>query len=78
MIYVELCFQTVGHIQEVEIEWQNRKRKREGKEDLPPLYTAEEAYECLQYFVRVEYDEIVEIDENISIRFNDAGHMLRF
>jgi len=24
----------------------------------------------------VNYDEIVEIDENISIRFNDAGHML--
>ena len=66
-----------GHIQEVEIEWQNRKRKREGKEDLPPLYTAEEAYECLRYFVPVKYDEIVEIDENISIRFNDAGHMLR-
>ncbi len=65
-----------GHIQEVEIEWKNRKRMREGKEDLPPLYTAEEAYACLQYFVPVEYDKIIEIDENISLRFNDAGHML--
>ena len=73
---MKLCFQIVGHIQEVEIEWRNRKRKREGKEDLPPLYTAEEAYNCLQYFVPVKYDEIVEIDENISVRFNDAGHML--
>lgn len=65
-----------GHIQEVEIEWQNKKRQREGKADLPPLYTAEEAYECLQYFVPIQYDEIVEVDENISIRLNDAGHML--
>ena len=72
----EIMLPDSGHIQEVEIEWQNRKRKREGKEDLPPLYTAEEAYACLQYFVPVNYDEIIEIDENISVRFNDAGHML--
>ena len=65
-----------GHIQEVEIEWKNRKRMREGKENLPPLYTAEDAYKCLEIFSPVDYDDIVEVDDNISIRFNDAGHML--
>ena len=65
-----------GHIQEVEIEWKNRKRLREGKEALPPLYTAEEAFNCLEIFSPVDYDDIVEIDDNISVRFNDAGHML--
>ena len=65
-----------GHIQEVEITWRNRKRMREGKEDLPPLYTAEEAYKSLEVFEPVDYDDIVEVCENISVRFNDAGHML--
>ncbi len=65
-----------GHIQEMEIEWRNKKRKREGKKELPPLYTAEEATKSLELFRGVKYDEIVEIDENIKIRFNDAGHML--
>lgn len=65
-----------GHIQEVEIEWKNRKRKREGKPEMPPLYTAEEALQCLELFKPVHYDEIIEIDENIQVRFNDAGHML--
>ena len=65
-----------GHIQETEIEWKNRKRVREGKEPLPPLYTAEEAEKCLEIFRPVDYDDIIEIDENISVRFNDAGHML--
>ena len=65
-----------GHIQEMEIEWRNKKRKREGKPELPPLYTAEDATKCLELFKRVKYDEIVEIDENIKVRFNDAGHML--
>ena len=72
----EIMLPDSGHIQEVEIEWKNRKRMREGLEALPPLYTAEEAIACLEIFNPVQYDEIVEIDDNISVRFNDAGHML--
>ena len=40
-------------------------------------YTAEMAIKCLEIFEPVKYDEIIEIDENIHVRFNDAGHMLR-
>lgn len=65
-----------GHIQEVEIEWRNKKRLREGKSALPPLYTAEEAEMCLELFHPVAYDEIIDLSENIQARFNDAGHML--
>lgn len=65
-----------GHIQEMEIEWRNKKRKREGKEPLPPLYTAKQATDSLELFQPVAYDTIIEIDENIKVRFNDAGHML--
>ena len=67
-----------GHIQEMENEWNNKKRRRIGKEERPPLYTADDAVRSLELFKPVNYDEIVELDENISIRFNDAGHMLRF
>ena len=72
----EIMLPDSGHIQEMEIEWRNRKRIRDGKDPLPPLYTAEDALKCLQAFERVNYDEIVPIDENIKVRFNDAGHML--
>ncbi len=65
-----------GHIQEMENEWKNKKRIRKGKEPIPPMYTAEEAAKCLEVFRPVKYDEIIEIDENIHVRFNDAGHML--
>ena len=65
-----------GHIQETEIEWRNRKRIREGKEAIPPLYTAEQAIKCQEIFRPVDYDDIIDIDDNISVRFNDAGHML--
>lgn len=65
-----------GHIQEMENEWKNRKRMRSGKPALPPLYTAEDATKCLEIFKPVNYDEIIELDPNINVRFNDAGHML--
>ena len=65
-----------GHIQEMENVWQNKKRARTGKPELPPLYTAQDAIDCLEIFKPVFYDEIIELDENISVRFNDAGHML--
>ena len=65
-----------GHIQEMENEWKNKKRRRIGKEERPPLYTAGDAIHSLELFRPVQYDEIVELDENISVRYNDAGHML--
>ena len=65
-----------GHIQEMEIEWKNRKRMRKGLESEPPLYTAEDAIKSLEIFSPVKYDEIIDIDENIHVRFSDAGHML--
>ena len=65
-----------GHIQEMENVWQNKKRARVGKPSLPPLYTAQDAIDCLEIFKPVSYDQIIELDENISVRFNDAGHML--
>ena len=65
-----------GHIQEMEAEWKNKKRLRKGQEVREPLYTVEDAVNCLEIFVPVKYDEIIQVDENIFVRFNDAGHML--
>ena len=65
-----------GHIQEMENEWKNRKRVRKGLEARPPLYTAQDAIDCLEIFKPVSYDEIVELTPEIHVRYNDAGHML--
>ena len=65
-----------GHIQEMEVEWKNKKRIRQGKKTYTPMYTAEDAIKSLEIFKPVKYDEIIDIDENIKVRFNDAGHML--
>ena len=65
-----------GHIQEKEIEWVNRKRKRAGKKENEAMYTAQDGIDSLKLFKGVAYNEEVIIDDNISFKFVDAGHML--
>ena len=55
---------------------EKKKRIRKGEDAIPPLYTAEDAINCQEIFVPVKYDEIIQVDENIYVRYNDAGHML--
>ena len=63
-------------IQEMDVKWENRKRKRAGKEMLSPLYTVKDADNTLKYIKPCDYDELIRINNSISIRFVDAGHIL--
>ncbi|MCR5468794.1 MAG: MBL fold metallo-hydrolase [Lachnospiraceae bacterium] len=75
----ELCdimLKDSAHIQEFEAEWRNRKNKRAGKDIVEPMYTQEDVAGCMELFVPVEYSEMVEIDENLKVKFSDAGHLL--
>jgi len=65
-----------GYIQEMETKWDNRKRKRSGKKLREPLYTVEEAKKSIKHFRPVLYDQTIKINEEITVRFVDAGHIL--
>ena len=65
-----------GHIQEIDAEMQNRKGKRAGKKTVQPLYTVDDAFQCLERFTSVPYKEKLEILPGITIRFQNAGHIL--
>jgi len=65
-----------GHIQEMDVEWRNRKRMRQGKPAIPPLYTVEDAMNCLKQFSGVEYGQTTQVAPNIKVRYRDAGHLL--
>lgn len=65
-----------GHIQEFENEWINRKRERAGKPPVEPLYTYQDAVDTMSLFRNVSYGEVLKINEEIRVKFNDAGHIL--
>lgn len=76
---VDLCsimLADSGHIQEKEIEWVNKKRRRAGKKENEPMYTAQDGIDSMQLFKGIDYNEKVTVGENISFTLVDAGHML--
>jgi metallo-beta-lactamase family protein len=65
-----------GHIQEIESEWQSRKARRRGEKPVPPLYTAVDAINCLECFQAVPYEQETRLNDQVRVRFLDAGHIL--
>lgn len=73
---LDIMLKDSASIQEREIEWKNRKNQRSGRLLAEPLYTVKDAEEALKYVVPVLYNQLLEIDEEIRVVFNDAGHIL--
>ncbi len=65
-----------AHIQENDAEWTNRKRKRAGDPPIQPLYYVKDAEYSLRFFEPVLYGQKIKINDIISVRFRDAGHIL--
>lgn len=72
----EIMLLDTAHIQESEAEWRNRKAERAGKALVEPLFTVADAKATLDLFVNVDYKEKLDIDDNLTVRFTDAGHLL--
>lgn len=65
-----------ANIQESDTEYKNHKRQRAGLELLEPLYTTDDANNALKHFVAVQYHDLIKLDDNITVKFSDSGHML--
>ncbi len=65
-----------AHIQEMEAEWKNRKSKRSGGQFYTPMYTVRDAEDCMKLFRPCKYDKDIKIDDRITVKFIDAGHLL--
>ena len=65
-----------AYIHEKETEWKNRKAERAGREQVEPLYTIEDAEKTLSLVSPILYDQQIEINSDMKIVFNDAGHIL--
>lgn len=65
-----------AYIHEKEAEWKNRKAERAGRSFVEPLYTEADAEDALKLVTPVLYDQLIEINHDMRIVFNDAGHIL--
>ena len=76
---IDLCgimLEDSAQIQEKNIEDENRRRARQGQAPRFPMYTVEEAIACMKLFSPIAYTKTLELNKNIQVKFNDAGHIL--
>lgn len=73
---LEVMLKDSAHIHEMDAEWQTKKNLRQGKQPVEPLYTMADAENALKLVKPVLYDQLVELNPEIKVCFNDAGHIL--
>lgn len=65
-----------ARIQEQDVEYSNKHRKRNGQQLLEPLYNEDQAIASLRQFKIVDYNEEHEIKPGVKFSFTDAGHLV--
>ena len=63
-------------IYQKDVEWENRKRARKGLELVDAMYTVEDARITMKQFKGLVYQKKKRILPNVSLRLQDAGHIL--
>lgn len=72
----QIMLRDAAYINEKEVEWENKKRLRKGLRLREPLYDYNDVDIALQYFHPLTYNEKRELLPGVSIRLQDAGHIL--
>ena len=65
-----------AYIQEHDTRTFNKKRAKKGLPVVTPIFTREDAKECMSLFIGVPGKMNLRIDDNLKVRFTNTGHML--
>lgn len=71
-----IMLQDCAHIQQQEAEWKSRKEMRKGGAPVEPLYDMEDVQGVLGTMIPCHYHDMIEVNDCVSIRFTDVGHLL--
>lgn len=65
-----------GYIQERDVEYVNKRRRKKNQPPVEPLYTHQDALDSLDYFTTQGYHRRRRIVPGVTLTFHEAGHML--
>ena len=63
-------------IQEADALFVSKKRAKQGKPAVQPLYSASDAERAIRQFVALNYDRPMPVSDGVTVTFKDAGHIL--
>jgi metallo-beta-lactamase family protein len=73
---VEVLLYDSAKIHESDIKYVNKKREKRGEDPLVPLYTSKDVERCLKHFKTIPYHADYALNNDATLRFTDAGHIL--
>lgn len=73
---IAILLEDAASLQQRDVEWENKRRRRAGKKELEPMYDVDDVEETLTYCQGVEYRHRIAITEDVEVNFLDAGHIL--
>lgn len=71
-----IMLRDTAHLQEKDVEWVNIKRRKLHQPPIEPLYDMSDVEKSLASFVGAHYDESIKITPDVTVTFQDAGHIL--
>ncbi|MBQ7692490.1 MAG: MBL fold metallo-hydrolase [Oscillospiraceae bacterium] len=76
---VQLCgimLRDSANIQMQDAEWKSRKAQRSGGETVVPLYDLADVDGLMTHMIPCPYNSVVQVNDCVSIRLTDVGHLL--
>ena len=73
---LEVLLKDSASLQERDAEWENKRRRRAGKDLIEPIYTNEDVELTLTYCQGLDYGQRKQVAKGIDVCFRDAGHIL--
>ncbi len=72
----EIMLPDSGYLNEKDAQWENRRRANRSNGRVLPLYTRDDAEVSLRQFEAVDYTTDVNVTDDLTLRYHDAGHIL--
>jgi len=73
---VDILLKDSASLNERDVSRRNRRRKRQGKPLLSPLYTKQDVKTTLQRLTPLKFEKSLRVTDGVSVRLYDSGHIL--
>jgi metallo-beta-lactamase family protein len=73
---LEVMHKDAASLAQRDAEWENKRRRREGKSEIEPLFTLEDVEKSLLLCEGISYGNRRKLSDDVEICFRDAGHIL--
>ncbi|MFH1916781.1 MAG: MBL fold metallo-hydrolase [Nanoarchaeota archaeon] len=76
---IDLCkimLEDSAHVQQMETEMENKRRKRQGVPEREPLYILSDVKETFPHFKKTSYHSVFSPMKGVEVEFFDAGHII--